>query len=275
MISDPPSTIAIIGGGCSGSLVAAQLMRRATSFLVVKLIERRPQPVQGVAYCTPFNCHLLNVPAGKMNAFPDQPDHFLRWVQSQEHLSRGLLASRVSAGNFVPRKTYGRYLQAVLDQAEANAPDRVCLERINDEAVAIVLGSDGTTIHLSGNQVLQAERVVLALSNFPPSPPPIETDTFYNSRRYVGSAWSAEALSALDPEEPILLIGSGLTAVDLVLALEAQGHRGTIHVISRHGLLPHGHIAKTPSAGFDATTAPPATRALVRKLREVVQIAAA
>lgn len=170
MIPAYPSriTIAIIGGGCSGSLIAAQLLRRATGPLVIKLIERRSELGRGVAYSTPVDCHLLNVPAGEMSAFPDEPHHFLGWLQNQVHSASGEFPSEVRADTFVPRKIYGRYLQAVLDEAEANAPDRVRLERVNDEVVGTKPEPDGATISLRSNQVLRVQRIVLAFGNSPP-----------------------------------------------------------------------------------------------------------
>ena len=40
--------IAIIGGGCSGTLVAAQLLRNAPSGSLIVLIERDPPVVRGM-----------------------------------------------------------------------------------------------------------------------------------------------------------------------------------------------------------------------------------
>ena len=268
-------SITIIGSGCSGSLVAAQLLRSAKHPLVIHLIERsRSQLGRGVAYSTQEACHLLNVPASNMSAFPDHPNHFLDWVQSQEHLTRGIMAAGVQAGTFVPRKIYGTYLQAVLEEAEAHAPASVRLERHYDEAIAIKPQADGATVYLQSNQVLHTQKIVLALGNFPPSNPPVKTGDFYNSSRYASSAWSANALRALHPNEPILLIGSGLTTVDVAIALQKQGHQGTIYVVSRHGLLPQYHKA-VDCAPQEAQLTPQPLRNLVRQIRSQVRVAAA
>jgi uncharacterized NAD(P)/FAD-binding protein YdhS len=70
-------TIAIIGGGFSGSLVAVNLLHSATMPLSIKLIERSAEVGRGLAYGTQVDSHLLNVPAGQMSAFPNEPTHFL------------------------------------------------------------------------------------------------------------------------------------------------------------------------------------------------------
>jgi len=263
--------IAIIGSGFSGSLVAAQLLRQSTSPLTVHLIESRHPFCLGVAYSTQEAHHLLNVHAENMSAFPDDATHFLSWAQSQQHLTSQILASGVQADTFVPRRLYGTYLQTVLNEAQVNAKPDVRLERLNDEAIAIEQTRNETTIHLRSQRRLQVQKVVLALGNFPPSHSPVDLPDFYDSSRYVGSAWSAEALSGLNLEEPILLIGASHTMVDLVRSLESQAHRGTIHVVSRHGLLPYSHSAKSSYLGFDVATLPKTIRALMHQIRSAVE----
>ncbi|MBU6429896.1 MAG: FAD/NAD(P)-binding protein, partial [Cyanobacteria bacterium REEB65] len=84
-MSRRPPTIAIVGGGCSGALVAAQLLRNSTGPLRILLIEQNPPAGLGIAYGTTERRHLLNVVAGNMSAFPAEPDHFVRWVALHEY----------------------------------------------------------------------------------------------------------------------------------------------------------------------------------------------
>lgn len=72
LISDSPTTIAIVGAGFSGSLVAAHLLKSANRPLVIKLIEQRPEIGKGVAYSTNTASHLLNVSAGNICLMPMQ-----------------------------------------------------------------------------------------------------------------------------------------------------------------------------------------------------------
>lgn len=213
-----PSTIAIIGGGFSGSLVAAHILRNATIPISIKLIERKAEIGKGVAYSTPVAGHLLNVPAGKMSAFPDKPQHFLTWLQRNGYTD-------ATASTFAPRRVYGEYIQAILNEAEANAPTHVSLERICDEAIAIETTTYNTRIQLSSGKSLHVQKVVLALGNFPASlPQPIAA--LGNNHANVKDAWSTDAISNLHPDDSILLVGTGLTMVDAVVALNQQGFRG-------------------------------------------------
>ena len=104
--------------------------------------------------------------------------------------------------------------------------------------------SDGSTIH--------ASQAVLALGN--PAPADLRVlSPLGHDPRVFGSAWDADALRLDSPDERVLLVGSGLTAVDALLAFEAQGHRGPLHLLSRRGRLPqphrlHGRLTARPSA---------------------------
>lgn len=259
-----PITIAIIGGGFSGSMVATHLLLGATCPLDIKIIERQPPLGRGVAYGTNSASHLLNVPAGKMSAFPDDPDHLLRWLQA--------IGNDVKPDTFIPRNIYGKYIETVLDEAEAKAPNYVHLERLNDEAIALQPGTKTATIYLRSGQTIQADKIILALGNFPPSDPAVADRSFYKSSRYIGYAWSTDAIAGLSAEEPVLLIGSGLTMVDLAIALRDSGHKGIIHVVSRHGLFPHPHKPATPYPAFlNPETAPKNIRALLRLVRQQLQ----
>lgn len=258
-----PITFAIVGGGFSGSLVAANLLRKATMPLSIKLIERSSQVGRGVAYGTQVDCHLLNVPAGKMSAFPDEPNHFLNWLHQNGH-------QEVTASTFVPRKVYGDYVQATLKSAEDNAPANVCLERILDEAIAIETTTDSTTVYLSSGQRLYVQKVVLALGNFSAtSPAPL---TAVANTGYVKDAWASDAIADLNPEDAILLVGTGLTMADAVVALHQQGFKGQIHAVSRHGLMPQRHKPTTPYQTFiDVETAPKTARGLLHLVRQELQ----
>ena len=76
-------TIAIVGGGFSGTMVSLCLQSFSPVGTRICLIERRGRFASGTAYGSSNPNHLLNVPAGRMGAFPDMPLDFLRWLQAQ------------------------------------------------------------------------------------------------------------------------------------------------------------------------------------------------
>jgi uncharacterized NAD(P)/FAD-binding protein YdhS len=255
------TTVAIIGGGFSGTILAAQLLRRSDPSLSVVVVEKTSSVGRGLAYGTACRSLLLNVRARNMSAFADNPHHFLRWAQSNYDPETG-------PGSFLPRAVYGHYVQSVLNQA-AQSAGKQQLEWIRDEAVTLSSTSQGMTeIHLRGGRRVLADRVVLALGNFPPGDPLASWDA--ESSRYVRNPWSAESFDGVESLGSILLVGSGLTSVDIAVQLRVQGCRGTIHVVSRHGLLPQPHKAMDACPPFWNESSPKNTRGLLHLVRNQV-----
>lgn len=249
--------IVIIGGGFSGTMTAVHLARLGARG--VTLLERRDAPARGVAYGTTHDCHLLNVPAGKMSALPDQPDHFVNWLAKHE-------PGHADAAAFVPRLLYARYLETLLDACG----DAVAV--IRDEAIALHPDGDGMMVETRGGRALPASKVVLALGNFPPGNPAISTPGFYSSRRYVQWAWAPHTYEGLQPDDDVLLVGSGLTAIDKALVLLERGHKGQIHILARRGLKPQQHAPAAPLPPLlDPATAPRTALGLLRALRREIK----
>lgn len=219
--------VAIIGAGFSGTLQAINLLRhqgpRAT------LIERAPEAGVGLAYGAAHPSHVLNVRAGNMSALPDDPGHFVRWLEG-----RGV-ADAASA--FIPRVTYGEYLRQMLDETRRAAGDRLTV--IQGEVEDVEVGKSAT-LTLAG-RTIRADAAVLAVGNLPPhSPPGLDPDAL-SADRYKGDPWDPTMPQGLTSEDTVLIIGTGLTMVDVALTLDAHGYRGRIVALSRRGLLPRSH----------------------------------
>lgn len=263
--------MAIIGGGFSGCLVAVHVLRMARQPLRIVMIERDDVPGRGVAYRDQPECHLLNVRAEAMSAFPDQPDHFLDWMNSQYSP-----CYPVGTHDFVPRRIYGVYIQWLLASAQVDARRGVILDTRSDEAVGIKPLRGRWSIRLRGGASISADQVVLATGNPGPANPPLADASFYRSTRYLANAWSLTGIYDIRRDEDLLLIGSGLTTLDWLAALHNKKHQGRITVVSRRGLPPLSH-APTPAyaLSFDPLALPPKVSVLFRRLREEVQRAEA
>lgn len=266
-----PVEIAIIGAGFSGSLVAANLLKQAQAPLTIHLIDRDPDQFGGgVAYGTAMGCHLLNVPAANMSAFPDQPEHFLNWAREREtSLLSPPWVAEVGPLSFLPRRAYGDYIAWLLHQAERDAAPGVRLARRIDKAAALAIEPDGATVRLESGAALRVSKAVLALGNFPPANPPVADPSFYASPRYHRNPWRSGVLTSLLETDSCVLIGSGLTMVDWAITLNQVGYRGQIHVVSRRGLWPKAHQPGTPPVQFaiDPAKAPATARAWLRGIR--------
>lgn len=227
--------VAIVGAGFSGTLQAINLLRhdgpRAT------LVERAPVPGLGIAYGAAHPSHVLNVRAGNMSAFPDEPDHFVRWLAA-----KGIADA---AGTFVPRLTYGAYLRDLLDAARESAGSRLT---VTSGAVSdVVADGSGACLCLDDGRRIAADAAVLAVGNLPPHDPPGLDPNALSVARYRNDPWAADVAEGLGEDDTVLIIGTGLTMIDVALMLEARGFRGRIVALSRRGLVPREHAAPAPN----------------------------
>jgi uncharacterized NAD(P)/FAD-binding protein YdhS len=238
------SDVAIVGGGCSGALVATQLLQNGFSGNIL-LVEARPRLGHGLAYSTPFDQHLLNVPAGNMSAFPDEPGHFLAWLRARKWPA-------AEPQTFAPRRIYGEYIEETL-HAAIRAHGRGAFCHIPAEVVDIHVALDGVVLTLNDGSTAEAMKVVLALGN--PASSAIENISSLGDR-WQASPWIGDALKVRFAGERILIVGAGLTAVDCALALHGQEFPCKTYMISRRALLPQVHASpaltgRTGTRGVD------------------------
>jgi len=215
--------VAIIGAGFSGVALAAQLMRRGRGGPDVVLIERGCRFGPGLAYSTENPAHLLNVRASNMSARADAPEDFAKWVAR-----RG-----VGAGDFAPRKLYGEYVAALAKRTHGGlfGPS---LKRVRGDVVACRREGGGWVLQLASGKSIAADAVVLAVGHRAPSAPA----SLDAAGVAILDPWDAKRLPA---RGDVLLVGTGLTMIDVALSLAAR-RKGLIYALSRRGLTPRAHL---------------------------------
>ncbi|HEY5316274.1 MAG TPA: FAD/NAD(P)-binding protein [Pirellulales bacterium] len=258
-------TIAIIGGGFSGTITAVNLARFSESPLRVCLINRGYPVGRGVAYSTRQVEHLLNVAARNMSALADHPHHFVEWLQTRSEYAE--VPEAELRETYVPRRVFGDYLRGLLLRywrpTEAGA--RVRIEIVDDEAVDILPREHGADVLLAGGTTIEADKVLLATGNQPPAEMPTAAAGFHHPR-YVENPWQDWSSRLPDKSEPVVLLGAGLTMVDAFLTLQAHGWQGPLTAVSRHGILPLSHFRGIEYADFP----PPGVATL--RLKELVEL---
>ena len=222
--------IVIVGGGATGIITALCILRNAHASDQVTLIDRTANLGAGVAYRTTDESLLLNVRALQMSAYADQPDHFVEWLTTHKN--------QPDAETFVPRAWYARYLQDTLALAVSQSNAHYTCIPTNvvdiDPTHRVVICADG--------QQFSADHIILALGHAPIANP-LARWAPAPQRVVNGYDWQA-ITTQITPADNIIIIGSGLTMVDTIVALQNHGHRGNITAISRHGHVPQPHIPR-------------------------------
>lgn len=234
-------TIVIVGAGFSGTVLAANLLRRPMPEPTdIVLIERGPAMGRGVAYADREFPYLLNVPAARLSADSKDPLQFLRFAQARE--------PQIGGEDFLPRALYGDYLQDVLSQAEQSAPDSIRLLRVFDDVRDIThRGAERPfDVAFAGRPPIEADRVILALGNPLPRLLPWAAAVGGHSA-YRPDPWDLPKTLAAD--NSVLIVGTGLTMADVASALTQDPARApSLHTISRRGLIPLAQTAFRPTA---------------------------
>jgi uncharacterized NAD(P)/FAD-binding protein YdhS len=258
--------IAIVGAGASGLLSIAHLGRVAARHgiaLHVALIDPAPDSAVGLAYSTTRPEHLMNVRACALTAFDDEPDHFVEWMAAQ--------GTPIHPHGFAPRMMFGRYLRSVADSTWGG----VTVERIHQRCLGVgdAPTSGAISLTLEDGRQIVAGQLILALGNARPVPLAGSADVV------IDDPWDETALARIQPGDDVVIVGTGLTAVDTMLALDTSGHRGRRTVVSRHGRWPGAHalapstctVPAARSFDFAARGVQPTARSIVAALRSALR----
>lgn len=236
-------SVVIVGGGAAGSLTALHLVRvasRRSTALDITIIDPCDRLARGVAFGTQDRCHLLNVPVSALSVLPDDPGHFIKWRLRDD-------PDRLSVPyTFAPREEFGRYLDETLSESLANTLGEVTLRHVRQEAVRLHRTSTGVQVTTDDGRTISGDGSVIA-TGLPAAGDAWAGDDLRRSPFFVPDPWAPGALDVVrrDHTGPpaVLLVGTGLTMVDVVLSLTSTGHPPdrTLHAVSRSGRLPHAH----------------------------------
>jgi uncharacterized NAD(P)/FAD-binding protein YdhS len=226
------TVIAVIGGGASGTLAVIHLLRLAAAGygpMRIALIDRNGRHGLGLAYSTPYASHALNSPAGQMSALAGDAGHLLRWAA----------AAGLGHNGFLPRPVYGRYLRETLAEAQRAAAPLATVRHVTSQVVAVTEHALGRAmrLHLAADGHIDADVAILATGHLPPvAPCPVPVGPCY-----IADPWAPGALQAAGDGRPVVIIGTGLTMVDVAMAVTEANPATVVHAVSRHGLLPRAH----------------------------------
>jgi uncharacterized NAD(P)/FAD-binding protein YdhS len=226
--------IIVIGGGAAGSAVVGEFLRRSRSGeLDLVWLVGRCAPGRGIAYSTSAEHHLLNVRAAGMGLFADDVGAFIAHANSQGWPVKGM--------DFVPRAWFGDYVEAVLASEISTARARGVRLNILSTDAAGVRGSDadGYIVTSVDGEDFGADGVVLAIGGLPPEPLSVVSDAARASSAFAADPWQWPRQTQ-EPER-VVVLGTGLTAVDVLQSASRLWPNAQLTAISRHGRLPQSH----------------------------------
>lgn len=234
--------IAVLGAGFSATAVVINLLEHLPPERRISVIGSQNGFGRGVAYSTDDEHHRLNVAAGRMSLFADRPNDLVEWLNRR--------GSAHGAEDFIPRKLFGSYITETLAEGLQRTGNRARIQFVDSQAlVCHQLSSEQQVFELTNADVVDASQTVFCLggtpAGLPVAPSRIEADA---EPLIVNNPWAEPWLDRIDGDAPLFIVGSGLTMIDQVVSLHKRGHRGRIHVLSRHGLLPHPHVVPRAAA---------------------------
>ncbi|MBO2449823.1 FAD/NAD(P)-binding protein [Actinomadura barringtoniae] len=219
--------IAIIGGGAAAVGLLDALARAGTSGPVT-VFEPSPHLWRGRPYGPDLDSVLVNVPPAIMSIRHGDRDHYAAWLgaRATEHMDERL------GHPIVPRPLYGRYLEDTAEKAAAELGVRV----VESAVVAVTRAGGRLALRTSDGSVHLADQVALCVGGGRPR----DHYGLEGTPGYIGDPYPlARTLENVAPDREVMVIGSGLTAIDVVVSLAARGHTGPISLVSRTGMLPY------------------------------------
>ncbi len=224
--------IAIIGGGAAGATLVAECLSRSGGIDIAWFVGRRSAG-RGVAYATGDGQHLLNGRAGSLGLTADDPDGFMRYLKER----------RIPATptDFLPRAIFGDYVEATLAHLIAEQPSGARMQTLPMEAVAVEKRGGEFVVRSDDGQTLVVDAVVLAVGALPPVPIAEITSESLDGGRYLPDPWQWPYVK--QAPRTLVVLGSGLTAVDVILTASSNWPETRIISLSRHGCLPAAHAS--------------------------------
>ncbi|WP_277983294.1 FAD/NAD(P)-binding protein [Sphingomonas faeni] len=245
-----PKTLTIIGMGAVGVAAFAETVARLRydpgNRLTIKLVERDTALGRGLAFGTDQKGHLLNTESRLMGLYDQEPDHFRTWLDERRAAAGEPIAP--DAVNYVQRREYRMYMQDVLATAfaDADAAD-IAVEIHHGEATAIDEREGGFVVRMADGTDFPSDFTLMAIGT-------PQAERFRNldgAAGYFDSPYPSDRLiKEIERDQDVVILGSGLSAIDTVMSLLDVDHHGRINLISKDGMLPHVEIPR-PETGYD------------------------
>ena len=240
-----PVRITIIGGGFTGASCALQLVRASRRAIAITIIESRSELGGGLAHSADDPDHRLNGPANMHYVDPSNSEAFQEWWIEQD-LAKTDPGARVADGTLYPRRRdFGRFVAETLRQHEM-LPNGSSISHVKDVAQDLAPAGSSFTVCTRGGLAIEADMVIVATGNALPRLPREFEGIAPSHPGIVAVPTDLARVRAIPKSARVLVLGTGLTALDILSSLLRSGHSGQITAVSRRGLRP---APQRPAAG--------------------------
>ena len=222
-------SITIVGGGATGVVFFNQLVNECKQnnsiFSKITIIDRHLNE-GGLAYSTKQSSHLLNMSISTMSAVASEDKHLHEWL-----INKGYYKDKNS---YIARRCYLAYLNDLYDETLENAKNlNIEINIICGCATNIELINNIFSIEINNDDKIMSDYLILSIgTNFSD---PYNLD---GMKGYIRNPYVLENYDFLGDQDEISILGTNLSAVDLLFTLDDIDFNGEIKLISRNGLLP-------------------------------------
>lgn len=259
-------SIAVIGGGASAVCLIDALAREQAGPGTITVFEPSPNLWRGRAYQVDTEVIKVNATPDDMSVRVGDLRHFERWLEIRERIvDDGGSTDPYSGARFVPRTVYGEYLEQSAYAALGELRRRGWRVDLVGTAVVGARRTAGSVLLDTDNGTAGAfDYAVLCVGGDGPK----DAYGLAGAPGFVADPYPVSAgLGDVGEREHVAIIGSGLTAVDIILYFAEHGHQGPITLLSRKGVLPA--VRQRPMEIHLNHLAKDRVRALARRRREM------
>jgi uncharacterized NAD(P)/FAD-binding protein YdhS len=236
------NNITIIGGGACGISVFIELFLQFRiaglhQQVSITIIEENNEVGKGLAFGTKQPGHILNTQADLMGIHYTEPQHFSEWlIENAESVEDEVVDNHGRDEAFTTRRLYGDYLKAQFDHYfDLAKKEGMQVEIIHASALKVSQTKNGFNVFLSGKKKHSCNYLILS----PGTPVANNYPELEKRSNYFPSPWPSEPLIEKIPKTADLgILGSSLSAIDALMTLVDNGHKGKITFYSFDGLLP-------------------------------------
>ncbi len=243
--------ITIVGGGFTAATLAIQLLRRTAVPLDIAVVEPREHLGRGLAYSAIDPDHRLNGSVDAHCVDPEQPDALRQWCMETGLFHRDPECLLPNGHAFIRRGDFGEFLSDQLAKLASERRLGSTVRHVRDLAVAATVVDGQAQVTTANGSTVAGALMVIATGN-PPQALRFPLDPKDRSRpQFIAQPLEPGSLDRVPADAKVLVVGGGLTALDVVSTLIRQQRARQIHVVSRHGLRPRPQAPAILS--FDGT----------------------